>query len=69
MEMTLRWYSAKFNTVTLRQIRQIPDDPAWSVFGLDLYEAGLAETVTGYLRELTAGPGSVRATLKKHVHG
>ena len=24
MEMTLRWYGSKFDTVTLRQIRQIP---------------------------------------------
>ena len=24
MEMTLRWYGAKFDTVTLKQIRQIP---------------------------------------------
>ena len=24
MEMTLRWYSSKFDTVTLEQIRQIP---------------------------------------------
>jgi len=37
------------------------------IFGLDLYEAGMADTVTGYLKELTAGPGAVRATLKKYV--
>ena len=24
MEMTLRWYGSKFDTVTLQQIRQIP---------------------------------------------
>jgi len=24
MEMTLRWYGSKFDTVTLRQIRKIP---------------------------------------------
>ena len=24
MEMTLRWYGSKFDTVTLEQIRQIP---------------------------------------------
>ena len=24
MEMTLRWYGSKFDTVTLKQIRQIP---------------------------------------------
>ena len=24
MEMTLRWYGSKFDTITLKQIRQIP---------------------------------------------
>ena len=27
MEMTLRWYGSKFDTVTLEQIRQIPGVP------------------------------------------
>lgn len=39
------------------------------IFNVDLYEAGLAPAVVGYLKELTAGPGAVRATLKKYVHG
>lgn len=38
------------------------------IFGVNLYEAGLAEAVLGYFRELTAGKGAVRATLKKYVH-
>ncbi len=38
------------------------------IFGADLYEAGLAERVCGYLAALTAGPGAVRATLQKTVH-
>lgn len=37
------------------------------IFGVDLYEAGLAELVCGYLKEMTAGPGAVRATLRKYV--
>ena len=37
------------------------------IFGIDLYEAGLAETVCGYFKELTAGVGAVRATLKKYT--
>ncbi len=37
------------------------------VFGVDLYEAGLAESVLNHLKELTEGPGAVRATLKKYV--
>ena len=39
-----------------------------TVFNVDLYEAGLAGAVCDYLRELTAGPGAIRATLKKYVH-
>ncbi len=39
-----------------------------NIFGVDLYEAELAKTVLSYLKELTAGPGAVRATLKKYVH-
>ena len=38
-----------------------------NIFGVDLYEAGLAEKVISYLTELTAGVGAVRATLKKYV--
>lgn len=37
------------------------------IFGTDLYEAGMAEKVCGYLKELTAGAGAVRSTLKKYV--
>ena len=37
------------------------------IFGLDLYEAGLAELVIQYLKEMTSGVGAVRATLKKYV--
>ena len=37
------------------------------IFGVNLYEVGLAETVIKYFTELIAGPGAVRATLKKHV--
>ena len=34
------------------------------IFGVDLYEAGLAELVCGYLKEMTKAPGAVRETLK-----
>ena len=27
MQMTLRWYGSKYDTVTLKQIRQIPVSP------------------------------------------
>lgn len=38
-----------------------------TIFGVDLYEAGLGETVEKYFAELVAGPGAVRATLEKYV--
>ena len=38
-----------------------------SVFGVDLYEAGLGERVESYFAELCAGPGAVRNTLHKYV--
>ena len=37
------------------------------IFGVNLYEVGMAETVIQYFKELIAGPGAVRATLKKYV--
>ena len=38
------------------------------IFGVNLFEAGLADRVLGYFLELIAGKGAVRATLKKYVH-
>ena len=38
-----------------------------NLFGVSLVEAGLDGKVTGYLKELLAGPGAVRATLKKYL--
>ena len=37
------------------------------IFGVNLYEVGMAETVCSYFKELTAGVGAVRETLKKYV--
>lgn len=48
------------------QLRPILSDV--SIFAVDLYECGLSEKIIGYFRELMAGPGAVRATLKKYVH-
>lgn len=39
-----------------------------TVFAVDLYECGLADKVIGYFKELMAGPGAVRETLKKYVN-
>lgn len=38
-----------------------------AIFGVDLYEVGLAERVCEYFKELCAGVGAVRATLVKYV--
>lgn len=38
-----------------------------AIFGVDLYEAGLAKLTVKYFTELIAGPGAVRETLKKYV--
>lgn len=37
------------------------------IWGVDLYEIGMADKVCGYFNELIAGEGAVRATLKKYV--
>ncbi len=37
------------------------------IFGVDLYEIGMAETVCSYFSELIAKPGAVQATLEKYV--
>lgn len=37
------------------------------IFGVDLIEVGLSDRVCGYFKELTAGKGAVRQTLKKYT--
>ncbi len=37
------------------------------IFGMNLFEAGLAGSVCEYFKELVKGPGAVRRTLQKHV--
>lgn len=37
------------------------------IFGVNLYDVDMAETVLGYFNEMIAGVGAVRATLKKYV--
>lgn len=37
------------------------------IFGVNLYEVGLAEKVILYFKELTAGKGAVRSTLRKYL--
>jgi fructuronate reductase len=44
-------------------LEPVLSDPA--IFGLNLYDAGLGEKIENYFAELIAGPGAVRAVLKK----
>ena len=37
------------------------------IFGVDLYEIGMAEKVCQYFTEFIAGPGAVQKTLEKYV--
>lgn len=47
------------------KLKPILDNP--NLFGMSLAEAGLDGKVAGYFKELIAGPGAVRATLKKYL--
>jgi fructuronate reductase len=38
-----------------------------NIFGTDLYAAGIGEKIEALVREELAGPGAIRATLKKYV--
>jgi fructuronate reductase len=38
-----------------------------NIFGIDLYKAGIGETIENLFTEEIAGPGAVRATLKKYL--
>lgn len=37
------------------------------IFGVNLYDVGMADKVYGYFKELTAGAGAVRETLKRYT--
>lgn len=52
-------------TIDPERLRPILSDA--SIFGVDLYECGLAEKVTGYFEELMKGTGAVRKTLRKYL--
>ena len=57
-------------TVTTEAVKTLLDfgfKRPGSQIQLDLYEAGLGDKIEGLLRELLAGPGAVRATMKKYL--
>ncbi len=47
------------------QLRPILENK--EIFGVNLYEVGMADRVCDYFREMLAGSGAVRAVLKKYV--
>ncbi len=47
------------------KLRPILENAA--IFGVNLYEVGLADLVCDYFAQMIAGPGAIRATLKKYV--
>ena len=53
-------------TIDAEKLRPILSDA--SIFAVDLYECDLADKVIGCFIELMAGPGAVRATLRKYVN-
>lgn len=40
-----------------------------NIFGIDLYKAGIGEMIENMFLEEIAGPGAVRAVLKKYITG
>ena len=38
------------------------------IFGIDLYEAGVAQKIEEFFKEEISGTGAVRATLKKYLN-
>lgn len=52
-------------TETEAFLRPILEDAG--IFGVNLYDAGMADKVCGYFTELNAGVGSVRSTLRKYL--
>ena len=53
------------DTVTAKVLNPILSNKV--IFASDLVEVGLADKICGMLRELAAGKGAVRATLKKYL--
>ena len=47
------------------RVRELFSDA--NIFGVNLYDVGLGEKAEGYFREMLAGVGAVRATLKKYL--
>ncbi len=53
------------STVSADELKPVLEDS--KIFGVNLFDAGMAQEVVRYLNEMLAGPGAVRETLKKYV--
>ncbi len=53
------------DTVTAEQLSPVLKNT--KIFGVDLFEVGIADRVVSYLNELIANKGAIRETLKKYV--
>lgn len=62
---TLKPYTSELELTKQQDVEQMiaPVLRMKEIFGVDLYETGLADKVAGYLRDMTAGVGAVRRTL------
>ena len=54
------------DSVSAEDLRKLLEDA--TIWGVDLFEAGLAQLVTDYFNELIAGTGAIRNTLHKIVY-
>ena len=66
VEMSTYGFPGKSCVEATKFMKELLEDD--KIFGVNLFEAGLADRVLGYFLELIAGKGAVRATLKKYVH-
>ena len=66
---TLCPYAEKLELGSNQDVEKIIGDilKMKQIFGVDLYKAGLAEKVCTYLKEMLAGAGAVRNTLKEYL--
>ena len=66
---TVRPYAEKLTlggTVDAEALRPILENT--KIFGVNLYDVDMADTVVGYLQKMIAGPGAVRKTLQEALN-
>ncbi len=70
MEMTLRWYGSKYDTVTLKQIRQIPGVKSviTTLFGTVVGEAWALEDILALKKEVEDAGLSIAGIESVNIH-